>query len=203
MSPAEIKELLDRRASALSRRPALARTNGHARVRLAAGLACDVELEARAVRVDLPAPEAGADTGPDPGQLMRASLGASLAMGCRIWGARLGVRIDAVEIELTCDADARGPLGVSADAAVGWSRLRFDIKVTSAEPEEAIASVVETARRLSPMLANLALTVEQVHRLTIARPEHRSSAAERERPVPSQVTPLSSKPSPSKQRKSS
>jgi uncharacterized OsmC-like protein len=196
MSPAEIKELLDRRASALARRPALAQMNGHARVRLAAGLACDVELEARAVRVDLPAPEAGADTGPDPGQLMRASLGASLAMGCRIWGARLGVPIEAIEIELTCEADARGPLGVSSEATVGWSRLRFDVKVTSAEPDEAIRRVVDTARRLSPMLANLAPAVEQVHRLTIARPET-------ERPVPSDVTPLSSKPSPPKQRKSS
>lgn len=201
MSPADLKELLDRRANALGRRPAFARVSGHARARLLPGddLACDVELEDRSGRVDQSSDEGGAATGPHPAQLMRASLAASLAMGCRAWGARLGIVVDAVEVVLTCDSDARGPLGVSADVAVGWSLVHFDVTVTSAAADEDVRRVVQTAWRLSPMLANLAPTVQRVHRLTIVRPSPEPAATER--PVPSGVTPWFSNERPQDQHK--
>lgn len=171
MNTAEIKELYSRKASAMTRRPVFARGHGQARIRLGEGLACDVEHEDRFVRVDQPASEGGAGTGPHPGQLMRASLGACLAMGYRMWGARLDVAIDGVEVEMTCEYDARGQMGLSPDIAIGWEQVRFDVKITSAEPEEAVQRVVETADRLSPMLANLSSSVRRVHLLTIVRPD--------------------------------
>jgi uncharacterized OsmC-like protein len=203
VNPGALKELFDRWASAMARHPAFARGSGHARVRLDVGLGCDVELEGHTLRVDQPTAEGGGATGPDPGQLLRASLGASLAMGCRIWGARLGVAIEAIEVELTCDYDARGPLGVAAEVPVGWSQIRFDVTVTTEAPDEDVRRVVERAGRLSPMLANLAPAVRRVERLTIVRPEVPAVPAARERAVPSEVTPWFSKSNQPKQRKSS
>jgi uncharacterized OsmC-like protein len=171
MNAADIKELLDRRARAMVRRPAFGRGSGQARIRLGEGFTCEVEHEDRTLVADQPPSEGGGGAGPHPDQLMRASLGASLAMGYRTWGARLGVAIESVEVEMTCDYDVRGQLGVSEDVAVGWERVRFDVRVTSAAPEEAVRRVVETADRLSPMLANLASTVRRVHHLTIRRPD--------------------------------
>jgi uncharacterized OsmC-like protein len=171
MNAADLKELFDRKASAMTRRPAFARGSSQARVRLGEGLTCDVEHEDRTFRVDQPTSEGGAGTGPHPGQLMRASLGACLAMGYRIWGARLGVALDAVAVELTCDYDARGQMGVSDEVAVGWEQVRIDVTITSAEPEDAVRRVVATADRRSPMLANLAASVRRLHHLTIVRPE--------------------------------
>jgi uncharacterized OsmC-like protein len=171
MNSNEIKELFERKARAMTRRPAFGRAIGQARIRMSDGFSCEVEHDDRTFRVDQPVSEGGGGAGPHPGQLMRASLGACLAMGYRIWGARLGVAIDAVEVEMICDYDARGYMGVSEDVAIGWQQVRFDVKVTSAEPEEAVRRVVATADRLSPMLANLASTVRRVHHLTIVRPE--------------------------------
>jgi uncharacterized OsmC-like protein len=170
MSAAEIKALFDRKAHAMARRPAFGRGSGQARVRLGTGLRCDTEHGDRTLLVDQPTSEGGAGAGPHPGQLMRASLGACLAMGYRIWGARLGVAIDAVEVELTCEFDARGQLGVAEDVAIGWQQVRFDVTITSAAPEEALRRVVATADRLSPMLANLSPSVRRRHHLTIVRP---------------------------------
>jgi uncharacterized OsmC-like protein len=171
MSAADIKELFERKASAMARRPAFGRGSGQAHVRLeAAGFRCEVAHGARTLLVDQPTSEGGADAGPHPGQLMRASLGACLAMGYRIWGARLGVAIDAVEVELTCEFDARGQLGVANDVAVGWQQVRFDVTITSGAPEGAVRNVVATADRLSPMLANLSGEVRRSHHLTILRP---------------------------------
>lgn len=160
MKSAEIKALFDRKAHAMVRRPDLGRGNGHSRASMGAGFRCEVEHEDRRQVVDQTT---------EPEQLMRASLAASLAMGYRLWGARLGVAIEAVAVEVMCEYDARGQLGVSDEVAVGWLRVGFDVTITSAEPEEAVRRVVATADAHNPMLANLAPTVRRVHTLTIRR----------------------------------
>lgn len=170
MKAAEIKELYDRKARAMQRRPAFGRGSGYARAYLLDGLTCDVELEDRTLRADQPRGEGGSGSGPHPGQLMRASLGACLAMGYRLWAARLDVPIDGVEVEVQAEFDARGQAGVAGDVPVGWQRVRFDVAVTSPAPEADVRRVVETADRLSPMLANLDPRIERAFRLTVSRP---------------------------------
>ena len=189
MSPNHLKELYDRLASVLARRPAFARLDGHARVVNQAGLACAVEVDRHVLRADQCAAEGGGGSAPDPDQLMRASLGASVVIGCRIWAARLGVPIDGIELELMTDADARGPLGVAANVPIGWSHVRLDARITSAATEDALRRVFETAVRLSPMLANLGPEVRRSHRLTIVRAPVPSPTAATERSVPSNGTP--------------
>jgi uncharacterized OsmC-like protein len=176
----DLKALFERKARAIARRPAFGRGAGQARIRLGQGLACDVEHGAHKLLVDQPASEGGGDAGPPPDELMRASIGASLAMGYRLWGARLDVVIDAVEVEMTCEYDLRGQLGVADDVSAGWQSVRFDVAITSEGPEEAVRRVVETAERLDPMLANLAPSVQRVRHLSIVRARGRAT----ERTVP-------------------
>ena len=170
MNAAGIKELYDRKARSLKRRPTFGRGSGHAWIRLAEGLACDIDHEDQTTRADQPESEGGTGSGPRPGQLMRASLGACLAMGYRIWGARLDVRIDAVGVEIICGYDARGQMGLSAEVPVGWQRILFAVTVTSAETRDAVRNVVETADRLCPMLANLSPSIRRTHLLTVVPP---------------------------------
>jgi uncharacterized OsmC-like protein len=162
MGTAEIKALFDRQAKAMARRPDLARGNGHSRVSLGGGLRCEIDV------VDHPGP-LGTSDGPDPDQLMRASLATSLALGYRMWGARLGVPIDAVTVELTSEHDARGQLGISDAVAVGWLRVHFEVTIFSGAPEQDVRRVVETADAHSPMLANLSASVRRTHGLTVRR----------------------------------
>lgn len=180
MKLGDLKALFDRKARALARRPALGRGTGQARIRLGDGLACDVEHQDRKLLVDQPASEGGGGAGPAPEELMRASIGASLAMGYRLWGARLGVAIGDVELEITCEYDARGQLGVAADVTAGWQSVRFDVTIASDAPAEAVGRVVAIADQHSPMLANLAPSVRRVHHLSIVR----ASVRTKERTVP-------------------
>ena len=184
MKLAELKALFDRKARALTRRPALGRGTAQARIRLHDGLACDVEHDRHTLLVDQPASEGGAGAGPPPEELMRASIGASLAMGYRLWGARLGVAIDAIEVEMTCEIDARGQLGLAADVTAGWLSVRFDVTIASDAPEEDVRRVVAAADRLDPMLANLAPAVRRVHHLSIVPVPVGAVAPATERTVP-------------------
>jgi uncharacterized OsmC-like protein len=179
----ELRELYDLKAGVLGRRPEMAGRAAQALVRLDDRLACRVEDAGCAILVDLPAEDGGCGRAPHPDQLMRASLGAGLAAGYRIWGARLGVAIEAIELTVACDEDERGSLGM-AGATVGWLRLRVDVTITSERPEAEVRRVVETANRTSPMLCNLSRDIAQVHRLTVVGTE---------RAVPAEVTPSSSR----------
>jgi uncharacterized OsmC-like protein len=170
MNSVELKELYDRKASALTRRPAFARGVGQASIHMGDGFACDVRYEDGVGTVDQAESDGGAATGPRPEQLMRASLGASMAMGYRLWAARFGTPIDAVDVEIVCEHDTRGQLGVAPGIAVGWQRISFHVVVLSPASEDEVRHVVETADRLCPMLANLSPSVERSNRLTIVAP---------------------------------
>ena len=89
------------------------------------------------------------------------------AVGYRMWGARLGVAIDDVEVDVTCELDARGQLGIADGVTPGWQRITFDIRITTTAPEADVRRVVDTADWLSPMLANLSPAIERVHNLRI------------------------------------
>jgi uncharacterized OsmC-like protein len=180
----DLKELFQRTARAMARRPALARASSRTHARLVAGLACDVSQGegGRVLRTDQSVSGGGAGEGPHPGQLMGASLAADLAMGYRLWAARLDVPIDAVDVDVVCEWDVRGQMDLAPAVAIGWDLILFDVTLASAAAEADVRRVVETADRLSPMLANLAPAVRRIHRLTIVRPT--------ERFVPSDGTPL-------------
>ncbi|HEX2676935.1 MAG TPA: OsmC family protein [Polyangiales bacterium] len=131
-------------------------TRRTARVRCSYGLACEVEHEDRSLRVDLPRDQGGGATGPHPAQLMRASLGSCLLMGYKLWAERLGIALQNVELELSCDFDERGQLGLDDTVAVGWSRVVIDATFHSTASDAEITRLVEVAHRHNPMLANLA-----------------------------------------------
>jgi uncharacterized OsmC-like protein len=157
--------------------PLLTRTE----VRVAYGLACEVELGDRSLRVDLPVAEGGTATGPHPDQLLRAGLGAGLVLGYRSWAARLGVALDDVRLVLECE---QGPHGFAG----GWRRVCIDVTFVTAAPEGDVQRVVEAAHRASPVLANLSRDVAREIRVRVAE------VPAKERPVPPQVTPLGAQP---------
>ncbi len=171
MSAARLKDLYDRQRRVMLRRPELGRASGQTHVQMIGELTCSVEQEDSRTVVDLPIEEGGAAGGPRPDQMMRAGLGASLAIGYRLWGARLGVGLDAIEIDIVCESDTRGQLGIAEGVPAGWQRILIDVRIRSHAPEAEVRRVVETADRLSPMLANLSPGIARVQRLTVNRSE--------------------------------
>jgi len=179
---ADLRTIYEQQTRVLRRHPALGRISARANVKLVAELACEARRANRITRVDLPADEGGRDSAPTPGDLIRAGLGACLAMGYRIWAARLGVDIDAVEVNVTCELDVRGQLGIADEVPIGWQRLLIEARVTSAAAATDVQRVVECANRLSPMLANFSPAIERVHTLIILSPKPTTSILDKEMP---------------------
>src|SRR6185503_17552923 len=117
-----------------ARRPSFGRIQAQAHVRLGDSLLCEVEEGTWRTLLDQPVEEGGLGKGPQPGQMMRASLAGCLAMGYRLWSARLDVPLDGVEVDVICESDARGQLGFEG-VAVGWQRVVVLVSIESRAPE--------------------------------------------------------------------
>ncbi len=166
---AVLRELFQRKAAAIRKHPAFAQGSGFASTRVNGGLVCETRDCDFTIRADLPAEDGGTATAPHPGQLMRASIAACLAIGYRVWAARLGVPIDTVEVQMTCDYDARGSMGID-DVPAGWQRMTIDTTIASNAPDAHVQRVAAHAERLCPMLANLSRDIQRIHHLIVVRP---------------------------------
>ena len=169
MNAAGLKDLYERKRRAILRRPSFARTSGQAHVRLCDDFCCDVQEAAFTTRIDQSVEGGGGGTAPHPAQMMRAAIVACLAMGYRMWGARLDVEIAEVVVDVLCETDVRGQLDI-ADVPIGWQRIVIDVCIASRASDAEVQRVVKTADRLSPLLANLSPAIERVHHLRIIHP---------------------------------
>jgi uncharacterized OsmC-like protein len=140
-------------------RPSIGQNTAVTRVRLRDGLACDIEEGPWKLVADMSPKYGGAGDGPNPGVFGRAALGSCLAIGYAIWATRLGITIDALDVEVHADYDARGELGVSDDVPPGYLRIRYVVTVTSPASEADIRHWLDTADRYSSWRDNVARAV--------------------------------------------
>lgn len=145
----KIKSALERNAQAVSLRPAVGQGTAVTKVRLKPGLECAAEEGPWRLTVAMTEKYGGTNAGPNPGVYGRTALGSCLAIGYGMWAARLGVPIDALEVEVQADYDVRGELGVSDDVLPGYSAMRYVVRVESSAPEADILRVLDTADRYS------------------------------------------------------
>jgi uncharacterized OsmC-like protein len=146
----QLRELLERKARAVTLRPAVGRATARTRVTLMPGLACEVEEGPWKFIAGMSDKSGGTNAGPNPGILGRAALGSCLALSYAMWAARLGVALDALDVEIEADYDSRGELGVSDDVPPGYLQVRYRVHVTSQAPEADVRRLVETADKYSP-----------------------------------------------------
>jgi len=147
-----IRAAAERSIQILTLKPGRGLLTGRTKARLVDGLRCEIQDGAWRLAADMPAKVGGEETAPTPGVLGRGALASCLAIGIATWGARLGVAIDAVEVEVEADFDARGELGIGEDAVAGYTVVRYLISIDSPAPAGQLAELLELAERHSPYL---------------------------------------------------
>ncbi|MCH8187932.1 MAG: OsmC family protein [Proteobacteria bacterium] len=147
-----IREIAERNVKILTRKPSRGRLTGVTKARITDGVRCEIEEGPWKLAADMPVKAGGEDTAPTPGMLGRGALASCLAIGITIWAARMGIAIDALEVEVQGDFDARGELGVGEDIPPGYQEIRYIISMDSSAPPEVLADLLETAERHSPYL---------------------------------------------------
>jgi uncharacterized OsmC-like protein len=145
-----VREVLERKAKAVTLRPAVGQNTARTSVRLRPGLACEVEEGRWTFVAGMSDKAGGTNAGPNPGVLGRAALGTCLALGYAMWAARLDVPIDDLSVEVEADYDARGELGVSDEVPPGYLQVRYHVRIASPASPERLERLIDTADRYSP-----------------------------------------------------
>jgi uncharacterized OsmC-like protein len=147
-----IRSAAERNARAVALRPSVGQGTAKTLVRLKPGLACEVVEGSWTFTVGMSAKSGGTDAGPNPGVLGRAALGSCLAIGYAMWAARLGVAIDALDVQVEADYDSRGELGVDDAVPPGYTQVRYIVSISSPASAEEVRALVDTADKYSPYL---------------------------------------------------
>ena len=165
--PTTIREIAERNVKILTLKPSRGHLTGVTKARIVDGVRCEIEEGPWKLAADMPVKAGGEDTAPTPGMLGRAALASCLAIGITTWAARMDIPIDALEVEVQADFDARGELGVGDGIPPGYQAVRYLVSIDSPAPPKALADLLETAERHSPYLDvfSRALSMARVLRL--------------------------------------
>ena len=147
-----IRAIAERNIELLSLKPSRGRLSCATKARLVDGLRCEIEEGPWKFAADMPAKVGGDETAPTPGVLGRGALASCLTIGIASWAARLGVPLDAIEVEVQTDFDARGELGVGNGVPPGYTEVRYLVSIESPAPRERLDELLSLAERHSPYL---------------------------------------------------
>ena len=111
------------------------------------------------VAVDEPPYLGGADAAPNPVEVLLAALAGCVTAGIATNADMFGVPIDAMNIELEADVDARGMLGHDKSVRNGVTDIRYTVTIKSPASEDKVRRCKETIDRKSPVRNTLASPV--------------------------------------------
>ncbi len=148
--PRTIKEIAERNAQMLTLKPSRGHLTGVTKARLIEGLRCVIEDGAWTLSADMPVKAGGEETAPTPGTLGRGALASCLVISISYWAARLGIPLEALEVEVRAPFDARGELGVDKDIRAGYQEVRYLVSIDSPASKNDLDALLETAERHSP-----------------------------------------------------
>ncbi len=98
---------------------------------------------------DEPCELLGADSAPNPQELLMAAFNACIMVGYVAGAATRGIRLDSVEIRTRGTLDLRGFLGLRDDVAPGYESVEYDVFIkgdgTSADFLEIHQNVMKTS----------------------------------------------------------
>ena len=161
MSTAKVREAIATLSATFSAEPAKARAkNAPATARLNEGLQFEVTgpYNARIV-TDMPPAMGGAATGPNPGWFLRAALASCTATAIAMRAAKLGIKLDILELTVESESDARGLLGMG-DVSAALGAVRTKVKIRGNATPEALRDLAAWGEAHSPVGCTLRQSVD-------------------------------------------
>ncbi len=153
MSDAErIRTAFARNRRAIKLRPTLGQGIAVTRARMVDGLTCEVTEGDWSFKVDIGEKAGGNNQGPNPGVFGRGALATCLSITYLRWAAFKEIPIDALEVEVQADYDARGELGLDSSITPAYSEVRYTVAIESPASEQAVRAMVNEADEICSYL---------------------------------------------------
>ena len=131
----KLKQLISDTQSAFREQPEAAKATFSSSSRLTEGFRSEISIRQHRLAADEPAALGGADSGPNPVELILAALGSCQEITYRAYAVALGIPLDSVSVELTGEVDLRGFFAVDDSVRSGYQNIRGKVNIESSASE--------------------------------------------------------------------
>lgn len=132
---AKLKQLISDTQAAFRADPGAAKATFKSSSRLAEGFRSEVSIRQHRLAADEPSALGGADSGPNPVELILAALGTCQEITYRAYATAMGIPLDSVSVELTGDIDLRGFFAVDESVRSGFQNISGTVNIESGASE--------------------------------------------------------------------
>jgi uncharacterized OsmC-like protein len=134
------------------------------------GLRSEVSIRQHRLTVDEPASLGGTDSGPNPVELILASLGSCQEITYRAYATALGIPLDNVSVTVEGDIDLRGFFAVDESVRAGYQAIRATVHLESSASEAQLEQLRDVVNAHCPVLDIVARPVPVELSLKITQP---------------------------------
>lgn len=106
--------------------------------------------------IDEPRQLGGGNHGPSPQEFLLAGIGACILVGFTVGASVLGIQLGTLRVEVECELDLAGFLGIGPDASVPLRAVRYRIDVAGDGTPAQFEELRQQAVRHSPNAMSLA-----------------------------------------------
>lgn len=146
------KAVFEDTQSALRAEPQRAVATFEASSRQVEGLKSEISIRDFKLTVDEPPELGGRNEGPNPVELVLASLATCQEITYRLYADSLGIPLDSVSVKVSGDIDLRGFFAVDEAVRPGFQAIRGEVKLESTAGPEQLARLKEAVDRHCPVL---------------------------------------------------
>lgn len=155
-----LKAALTATMESLNKNPSGANLVFKASTRLEENVRCSATVRGFApLVVDEPPELGGGDSAMNPVELVLCALGTCQEIMYAAYAAVMGIELEAVEVDVKGQLDARGLFGM-AEVAAGYKKIQFETNIKSRESAEKIRQLVDVVESHCPVLDTIARAVE-------------------------------------------
>ena len=97
----------------------------------------------------------GADSAPNPQELLMAAFNACITVGYVAGAALKGITLDSLEIRTKGELDLRGFLGLSDDVPPGYENVDYEVRIAGDGSPEHFEEIHQNVMKTSPNYFNL------------------------------------------------
>jgi uncharacterized OsmC-like protein len=120
------------------------------------------------ISVDEPTSLGGADSAPNPAEVLLGALGTCVSIGYALNAAARGIDLRSLTLDLEGDIDLAVFGGLAQEGNPGYSNIRLRVNVDSDADADALQALHEHVLRTSPILSTVARPVTVTSELRIA-----------------------------------
>lgn len=148
-----VRQAIERTMAAIAADSTKAKAkNVPATARITDGLKCEVTgPHGERLETDMPPAMGGSASGPNPAWLLRSALASCTASVIAMRAATLGIKLEALEVTVESESDARGLLGMDANISAGLGAIRTKVKIQGGASPDSLRALVAWADAHSPV----------------------------------------------------